>query len=76
MQVLDVATGVGDPSIALAKLVRPDGHVQAVDMANEMLEAAEEEARQQGVTNISFKQANAESLPFPALTLFGSNPDN
>ena len=65
MQVLDVATGVGDPSITLAKLVGPDGHVQAVDMVNEMLEAAREEARQQGVTNISFEQANAESLPFP-----------
>ncbi len=64
MQVLDVATGVGDPSIALAKLVGPDGHVQAVDMAQEMLEAAEEVAGQQGVTNISFKQAIAESLPF------------
>ncbi len=65
MQVLDLATGVGDPAITLAKLVGPDGHVQAVDMMNEMLEAAEEEARQQGLTNISFKQANAESLPFP-----------
>lgn len=65
MQVLDVATGVGDPAIALAKLVGPDGHVQAVDMVNKMLEAAEEEARQQGVTNVSFQQANAEYLPFP-----------
>ena len=65
MQVLDVATGVGDPAITLAKLVGPAGHVQAVDMVNEMLEAAEGEARQQGVTNISFKQAAAEALPFP-----------
>ena len=65
MQVLDVATGVGNPAITLANLVGPSGHVQAVDMVKEMLEAAEEEARQQGVTNISFKQANAEDLPFP-----------
>ncbi len=65
MQILDVATGVGDPAISLAKLVGPAGHVQAVDMVKEMLEAAEEEARHQGVTNISFKQATAESLPFP-----------
>ena len=65
MQILDVATGVGDPALTLAKLVGPDGHVTAVDMVNEMLEAAEEEARQQGLTNISFKEANAESLPFP-----------
>ena len=64
MQVLDVATGVGDPAIALAKLVRPDGHVLAVDMVNGMVKAGEEEARQQGVSNISFEQANAESLPF------------
>ena len=65
MQILDVATGVGDPAISLAKLVGPAGHVQAVDMVKEMLEAAEEEARRQGLTNISFKQATAESLPFP-----------
>ena len=65
MQVLDLATGVGDPAITLAKLVGPDGHVTAVDMVKEMLDAAAEEARQQGVTNISFKQASAESLPFP-----------
>ena len=65
MQVLDLATGVGDPAITLANLVGSDGHVQAVDMVSEMLEAAAEEARQQGVTNISFKQANAEALPFP-----------
>ncbi len=65
MQVLGVATGVGDPAISLAKLVSPDGHVTAVDMVKEMLEAAEEEAGQQGVTNISFKEPNAESLPFP-----------
>ena len=38
MQILDVATGVGDPAIALAKLVGPDGHVQAVDMMKEMKE--------------------------------------
>ena len=68
MQVLDVTTGVGDPAITLAKLVGPEGYVQAVDMVNEMLEAAEEEAKQQGVTNISFKQAYAESLPFPDQT--------
>ncbi len=66
MQILDVATGVGDPALTLAKLVGPDGHVTAVDMVNEMLEAAEEEAKQQGVSNISFRQANAESLPLPA----------
>ena len=65
MQVLDLATGVGDPAITLANLVGSDDHVQAVDMVSEMLEAAAEEARQQGVTNISFKQANAEALPFP-----------
>ncbi len=65
MQILDVATGVGDPAISLAKLVGPDGHVTAVDMVNEMLQAAEEEARRHGVTNVSFRQANAESLPFP-----------
>ena len=65
MQVLDVAGGTGDPAIAEAKVVGPQGHVTATDLVPEMLVAAEAEARKTGVSNITFRQADAESLPFP-----------
>ena len=64
MQVLDVASGTGDPAIAEAEMVGPLGYVTATDLVQEMLVAAETEARKAGVSNITFKQADAESLPF------------
>jgi ubiquinone/menaquinone biosynthesis C-methylase UbiE len=64
MNVLDVAAGTGDPAIALARLVGTRGHVTVTDLVSEMLEAAEGEAKRYKLTNVSFKQADAESLPF------------
>jgi ubiquinone/menaquinone biosynthesis C-methylase UbiE len=65
MQVLDLASGAGDPALTLAEVVGPDGHVTATDLVPDMLAAAEEFARQRGLTNITFRQADAEALPFP-----------
>lgn len=31
MQVLDIASGTGEPSLTLAELVGPEGHVMATD---------------------------------------------
>jgi len=64
MRVLDIASGSGDPAIALAAQVGPSGHVTATDLAAEMLAIAEENARAAGRTNISFRQADAHDLPF------------
>src|ERR1700740_561958 len=64
MQVLDLASGVGDPALAIAATVGPSGKVIATDLGPGMISLAEELAQTKNLTNIEFKIANAESLPF------------
>ncbi len=64
MRVLDLASGVGDPALSIAKEVAPSGRVTATDLGPGMMSLAEELARKKGLTNIEFREANAESLPF------------
>lgn len=66
MQVLDLASGTGEPTLTLAGVVGPTGHVTATDLVPEMLSVAEDHARQRGLTNMTFQQADAEALPFAA----------
>ncbi len=65
IKVLDVASGMGEPALALAEAVGPTGHVTATDFAPGVLEVAEEDARARGLANIAFRQADAQELPFP-----------
>jgi len=65
MQVLDLASGTGEPAITLAKRVGPEGHVTALDLSEDLLEVAAARARQRGLTNFSTQQADAHALPFP-----------
>lgn len=65
LRVLDLASGAGEPALTLAEVVGPGGRVTATDLAPEMLAGAEELARERGLTNIAFRQADAEALPFP-----------
>lgn len=65
MQVLDLASGSGEPALSLAEAVGPGGHVTATDLVPEMLALAEEGARERALRNIAFRQADAEALPFP-----------
>jgi SAM-dependent methyltransferase len=64
MRVLDLACGVGDPALSIAQEVAPAGRVTATDLGPGMMSLAEELASKKGLTNIEFRQANAESLPF------------
>src|SRR3981189_607755 len=64
MHVLDLACGVGDPALSIASEVSPSGHVTATDLGPGMMSLAEELACKKGLTNIEFREANAESLPF------------
>jgi SAM-dependent methyltransferase len=64
MQILDLASGSGQPAISLAKAVAPDGRVTATDMSAGMLKVAEECAAREGVSNMTFRQAEAGNLPF------------
>lgn len=65
MKVLDLASGTGEPAITLASRVGPEGHVTAVDLSAELLEIADQRARERGLTNFSTCQADAHDLPFP-----------
>src|SRR3979411_1264856 len=65
ISVLDLAGGVGDPALPTAAEVAPSGRVTATDLGPGMMSLAEELARKKGVANIEFREANAESLPFP-----------
>jgi len=62
--VLDVAGGSGEPSLTIAETVGATGSVTCTDAIQEMVAAAETEAKRRGLTNIKFQQCLAESLPF------------
>ena len=64
MQVLDVASGAGEPALRIAALVGPRGRVTASDVNPAMLAAVEEKARREGVSNIAYQIADAADLPF------------
>jgi ubiquinone/menaquinone biosynthesis C-methylase UbiE len=62
-RVLDVATGIGEPSISAAKVVGTKGHVLATDISRQMLAIAKERARFLGLQDIiEFKESDAENL--------------
>jgi len=65
MTVLDLASGTGEPALSLAKALGPQGKVIATDLVPEMLEFARENAAAQLISNIDFRLADAELLPFP-----------
>jgi len=68
MQVLDLASGTGEPAISLAARVGPKGHVTALDLSPELLAIAEERAHARSLSNFSTRQADAHDLPFPDST--------
>lgn len=62
--VLDVGCGTGGLAIAAKRHVGPAGTVHGIDASAEMLARAEKKARKAG-SEIIFKQAAAQALPFP-----------
>jgi SAM-dependent methyltransferase len=63
---LDVATGGGHTALAFAPRVRL---MIASDLTFSMLQAARDHIRAQGVTNVAYLRAEAESLPCPPASL-------
>jgi len=63
--VLDVACGTGIPSLMVSPLVEPGGSVTGIDLAPGMIELAKEKAGKRGLKNVTFQEADGESLPFP-----------
>jgi SAM-dependent methyltransferase len=65
MRVLDLASGVGEPAIAIAEAVGPSGRVTGTDVGPGMIAFAAELAKKKSLGNIDFRVADVESLPFP-----------
>jgi ubiquinone/menaquinone biosynthesis C-methylase UbiE len=62
MRVLDLATGRGEPAVRAAHRVGPTGSVLGVDCSESMLQMARERAAFEGLSNLSLRVANVESL--------------
>src|SRR3712207_898792 len=65
MRVLDVASGMGEPSLRAAQRVGPSGFVLGTDLVDGMLEVARETVHAQGLSNIEFRAADAETFDLP-----------
>lgn len=64
-QVLDVACGTGDLTIAIAKAACPESHVTGIDFAAEMRSHVLKKAREAGVEQmITVEEGDAEALRF------------
>lgn len=63
-KVLDVATGTGAVALAAAQAIGPHGRVQAIDLAEKMLQTAVIKLQRSGLTNIDFHLMDAESVEF------------
>jgi ubiquinone/menaquinone biosynthesis C-methylase UbiE len=62
--VLDIATGPGEPALTIAERVGLEGKVVGIDVIPEMAEAARREANRRGFRNTTFDVASADRLPF------------
>lgn len=63
-QVLDIASGVGQPMFSILDRIGPDGHVTATDAVPEMLTALRRRVAEAGIGNVAVEQADMEALPF------------
>lgn len=65
-RVLDIATGTGMAAIAAAQAISPDGRVQAIDLAKNMLSKAQRNVSKHALNNVDFHVMDAEQLEFRA----------
>jgi ubiquinone/menaquinone biosynthesis C-methylase UbiE len=63
-RVIDIGCGSGVPSLTIAERVGPAGSVVATDPSPASISAVAENARRQGLTNLTAVCAAAASLPF------------
>jgi arsenite methyltransferase len=68
-RVLDLGSGGGIDVILSARRVGPTGRAFGLDMTDEMLELAVQNAAEAGVTNVEFVRGTIESVPLPSSTI-------
>ena len=64
-RVLDVGCGIGDPTLQVAVLVGPHGHVLGIDLVEEMLATGRERAAALGLAHVEFRAADIATLDVP-----------
>jgi arsenite methyltransferase len=64
--VLDLGSGGGIDVLLSAKRVGPTGKAYGLDMTDEMLALARENARKAGARNVEFLKGEIESIPLPS----------
>ena len=69
-QVLDLATGRGEPAIPAAQRILPGGRVLGVDADNSVLNIAREKAQLARVSNLEFLVSDIETLTGVAENFF------
>jgi SAM-dependent methyltransferase len=69
--LLELAAGTGDTGFLAAELIQPGGTLICSDFAPEMLTAAQRRAEELGITNVRFKQIDAESIDLEAGSIDG-----
>ena len=65
-RVLDLGSGGGIDVLLSAKRVGPTGRAIGLDMTDEMLALAQQNAAEAGATNVEFVRGHIESIPLPA----------
>jgi ubiquinone/menaquinone biosynthesis C-methylase UbiE len=63
--VLDLGSGAGADVLISARRVGPSGKAIGIDMTDEMLELARENAAEAGIENVEFVKGYLEQLPLP-----------
>ncbi len=64
-RVLDLGSGGGIDVLLSARRVGPGGFVYGVDMTEDMLDLARQNAAKAGAANVEFRQGQIEDLPLP-----------
>ena len=81
-KILDIGTGTGAVATALAQSVLPSGRVQAIDLAENMIEQAVTNVGKRGLTNVLTKEVTVNEAihnsSFPRLDILtsGTLPPN
>ena len=57
-QMVDIATGLGEPALTAAKAAGPTGHVLATDLSQDMMDFAATRAKDLGLSNVDFYDAS------------------
>src|SRR2546422_3926873 len=63
MTVLDLGSGAGFDAFLAWRRVGPSGRVIGVDMTDDMVSRAQENAMKLGATNVEFRKGHIENLP-------------